>query len=38
MPTISSRWYAELNDFLPYRVRQRAIEPAVEALYSAEDP
>jgi hypothetical protein len=30
MPTSSSRFYAELTNFLPSRVRQRAIEPAVD--------
>jgi hypothetical protein len=30
MPTSSRRFYAERNNFLPYRVRQRAIAPVVD--------
>jgi uncharacterized protein with PIN domain len=37
MPTISIRFYAELNDFLPYRMRQRAKEQVVDHAATIKD-
>lgn len=37
MPTISIRFYAELNDFLPYRMRQRANEQGVDRAAAIKD-